>query len=78
MIFICRKHYFTSLCFRSLTEEQLGEVLDAMFEKPADTGETIITQVKKDFFATHKLIDTGWKILPDEKVEHFFWSQGIL
>ena len=59
MIFILRKQYFTSLCFRSLTEEQLGEVLDAMFEKPADTGETIITQVKKDFFATHKLIDTG-------------------
>jgi len=32
------------LLFRSLDVEQLGEVLDAMFERKAEPGETIITQ----------------------------------
>ena len=33
------------IIFRSLDSEQLIEVLDAMFERKAEPGETIITQV---------------------------------
>ena len=41
------------MLFRSLDSEQLIEVLDAMFEKKAEPGQTIITQVDQIFFMSN-------------------------